>query len=219
MAAPAPLFSLPAADLEYGDKDIEEDIPVEWLRTTFENTEATPSSQPGRLEVTVSKSGKDVMVRGSARASVTLPCARTLDPVGYDLRAEIFLMLTPGKVAPATKPRKREEKSATKGAPGKAAAPQNAKKKKREEERELSEDEAAEDVYDGETVVLDGFVREFLVLELPMFPLREDLRAEATPAIERDPEPAQSSPEKGEVLDPRLAPLAAIASRLRQKKE
>ena len=215
MAAPAPLFSLPAADLEYGDKEIEEDIPLEWLRTTFQNTEATPSSQPGRLEVTVSKSGKDIMVRGSARASVSLPCARTLDPVAYDLRAEIFLMLTPGKVAPATKPRKHEEKSATK----KPAAPQNAKKKKREEERELSEDEAAEDVYDGETVVLDTFVREFLVLELPMFPLREDLRAEATPAIERDPEPAQSGTEKGEVLDPRLAPLAAIASRLRQKKE
>jgi uncharacterized metal-binding protein YceD (DUF177 family) len=219
MAVTAPRFSLPVADLEYGDKEIEEDIPAEWLRATFEKTEATPGDLPGRLEVTLSKTGKDVMVRGSARASVTLPCARTLDPVGYDLRAEIFLMLAPGKAQVHTKPRKREEKPVTKAAAGKALAAQNAKKKKREEDLELSEDDAAQDTYDGEIVVLDDFVREFLVLELPMFPLREDLRAEATPAIERDPEPAVNGPDRGEVLDPRLAPLAAIASRLRQKKE
>jgi uncharacterized metal-binding protein YceD (DUF177 family) len=219
MAVTAPRFSLPAVDLEHGDKELEEDIPVDWLRATFEATEATPGDQPGRLEVTLSKSGKDVMVRGSARASVTLPCARTLDPVAYDLRAEIFLMLSPGKVAVRTKPRKHAEKPADKVAAGKAPAPQKAKKKKREEEPELSDDDAAQDTYDGDTVVLDDFIREFLVLELPMFPLREDLRAEATPAIERDPEPAVNGPDKGEVLDPRLAPLAAIASRLRQKKE
>jgi uncharacterized metal-binding protein YceD (DUF177 family) len=159
------------------------------------------------------------MVRGSARASVTLPCARTLDPVGYDLRAEIFLMLAPGKAQAHTKLRKREEKPVTKAAAGKALAAHNAKKKKREEDLELSEDDAAQDTYDGETVVLDDFVREFLILELPMFPLREDLRTEATPAIERDPKPAVTGPDRGEVLDPRLAPLAAIASRLRQKKE
>lgn len=214
--APAPRFSLPAADLEYGDKEIEEDIPVEWLRTAFEHTEATPQGEPGRLEVTVSKSGKDVMVRGSATASVTLPCARTLDPVAYDLKADIFLMLSPGKPPAPIKHRKDEGKQPTRATQAKAAAP---KKKKRDEERELTDADAAQDTYDGETVVLDEFVREFLVLELPMFPLREDLRAEATPAIERDPEAALAGPDKGEAIDPRLAPLQAIASRLRQKKE
>lgn len=218
MAHPPPRFSLAAADLEYGDREIDEDIPLEWLATAFEGTEATADG-PGRLEVTVSKSGKDVMVRGSARVSVTLPCARTLDPARYDIAPDIFLMLSPGKSAQPTKHRKHEEKPGSKAAAARGAAAPNPKKKKREEEPELSEDDAAQDTYDGETVVLDEFVRQFLVLELPMFPLREDLRTEATPAIPRGPEPAQASPEKGEALDPRLAPLQAIASRMRQKKE
>ena len=52
-----------------------------------------------------------------------------------------------------------------------------------------------------------------------MFPLREDLRSEATPAIERPPEKAGEMRPEREAIDPRLAPLAAIASRLRDKKE
>ena len=67
--------------------------------------------------------------------------------------------------------------------------------------------------------MLDRFIREFLVLELPMVPLREDLRSEATPAIERPPETAASRTSERETIDPRLAPLAAIASKLRDKKE
>jgi uncharacterized metal-binding protein YceD (DUF177 family) len=166
--------------------------------------------------VTLSKSGKDVIVRGRAQAHVTMPCARTLDPVNVDLDAEIFLMLTPGPVATPAKPRKAPEKAQGKAPAGK---PQGARSKKKEEERVLTDDDAAADFYDGETVVLDAFLKEFLVLELPMFVVREDLRSGATPASERDPEPAQSGSADREVLDPRLAPLAAIASRLRQKKE
>jgi uncharacterized protein len=215
---PAPLFSFPVADLEHGDREIEAEIPIEWLRTAFVGTEALPRDRPGRLEVTLSKSGKDVMIRGRAEAYVVMPCARTLDPVDVDLNTEIFLLLSPGPVSPhrPARVRKTSEKAAPRPAPAK---PADAKRKKKEEEKVLSEEEAAEDTYDGETVVLDPFLTEFLVLELPMFPLREDLRSGATPAIERDPEPAETGPAEREVLDPRLAPLAAIASRLRQKKE
>src|SRR6185312_5278018 len=209
-AAPKARFSIPVADLEAGDRELEEDIPADWLRTVLEGTEAVPRDKPGRLEVTISKSGKDVMVRGFAEAFVQMPCARTLDPVDYDLRADIFLMLGPEKAVPHVKARKHDEKAAHAKAKPVHAKSADTNRKKKEVEKELSEDEAALDTYEGDMVVLDRFVGEFLVLELPMFPLREDLRSEASPAIERDPEPAESGTGKGEVLDPRLAPLAAI---------
>lgn len=208
------LFSLPVADLEYGDRDLDVEIPVDWLTATLSGTEAVPRGQAGRLAVNVSKSGRNVMVRGRARAAVTMPCARTLDPVPVDLDAEVFLMLAPEAPPPAA-PR---QESAARRPKKKGPVPKRGARRE-PEAAVLEEEEAAQDTYDGEEVVLDPFVREFLLLELPMFPLREDLRSETTPAIDGPPNEPVTGGEKREAVDPRLAPLAAIASRLREKKE
>ncbi|HVW24285.1 MAG TPA: DUF177 domain-containing protein [Polyangiaceae bacterium] len=220
----APLFSVPLADLDYGEREIDEEIPREWLRRALQGSEAVPRDKPGRLTVTVSKSGREVMVRGRARAYVTMPCARTLDPVDYDLAPDIFLLLGPpsgpgprpaakAASAKAQKAAKRPVKDAPKGKSG----PRD--RRKREEDAMLPEEEAAKDTYEGDRVNLDPFVREFLLLELPMVPLREDLRSEESPAIERPLVPAPKDRQAQEAIDPRLAPLADIASRLRAKKE
>ncbi|HEX4340989.1 MAG TPA: DUF177 domain-containing protein [Polyangiaceae bacterium] len=237
-----PTFSVPLADLDYGEREIDEEIPRAWLTRALEGTEAVPRDKPGRVTVTLSKNGREVMVRGRARAYVTMPCARTLDPVDFDLDADVFLLLGPPGAAPRPAPAKRARGTQGQFGPGQpkrtaaAAAPATAdpeggkkkpppklsgpERRKREEDAILAEEEAARDTYDADRVTLDRFLREFLVLELPMVPLREDLRSEATPAIERPLDPA---PEEGrqaqEAIDPRLAPLAAIASRLRAKKE
>ena len=221
------LFSIPLADLDYGDREIDAEIPLEWLTHAFEGTEATVRGEPGRLVVTVSKNGREVMVRGKARAQVTMPCARTLDPVNFDLTPDIFLLLAPpgeGVPRPAPKPHSGQSPKANPGhGHGKKAGERKPtggrERRKREEEAVLAEEEAARDTYEADRVTLDRFLREFLLLELPMVPLREDLRSEATPAIERPPEPANEGRPAGEAIDPRLAPLAAIASRLRAKKE
>ncbi|HEX7671777.1 MAG TPA: hypothetical protein VF395_19420, partial [Polyangiaceae bacterium] len=105
--AETPLFVIPVADLDYGDRDLHQEIPVAWLEKALAGTEAVPRGEPGRLEVTVSKSGREVMVRGHARATVTMPCARTLDPVAVDVQAEVFLLLHPG-APPAGTPAKHE---------------------------------------------------------------------------------------------------------------
>jgi uncharacterized protein len=242
----APLFSIPVADLDYGERDLDEEIPVAWLDTALAGSEATPAGTPGRVEVTVSKSGREVMVRGYASAAVTLPCARTLEPARYDLRADIFLLLGPPSTnAPGGGPRspgRRGKGENEKGSPRKVAAPRPAsgdkgrgprkgeasglpgRGRKRAEEpaghEPDAELEAAQDTHDGERVVLDPFVREALLLELPMFPLREDLRSEETPAIDGPPiGPRESDRVSAAPVDPRLAPLAALKSRLREKKE
>ena len=63
---------------------------------------------------------------------------------------------------------------------------------------------------------LDDFVREFILLDLPMFVVREDLRSAEDAAIApRD----EDRTEAERPIDPRLMPLAELASRLRQDKE
>jgi uncharacterized metal-binding protein YceD (DUF177 family) len=213
---PRHAFSVRVADLEYGEQEIEEEIPVAWLEEAFSGSEAKPRGRPGRLSATVAKSGRDVMVRGRATAAVTMPCARTLDPVEVDLDAQIFLLLAPASSAslPGEKKRRQRVKQ-------KEPVPRKASKQRREgpktaaKAEALEDSDAARDTYDGEDVVLDEFVREFLVLELPMVPLRPDLRSDGATGISGPPNiPAASA---GREIDPRLAPLAAIASRLSEK--
>jgi uncharacterized protein len=142
-----------------------------------------------------------------------MPCARTLEPVGVNLDAEILLLLTPRATpAPAAaktgkKPRAPRTDRWRSTAPEEAAAADPSAE-------QLSAEQAARDEYEGETVELDSFIREHLLLELPLFPVRSDLPFEPNAGTDTPPD------DSGEhALDPRLAPLAALASQLRSSKE
>jgi uncharacterized metal-binding protein YceD (DUF177 family) len=111
-----------------------------------------------------------------------------------------------------------------KGAPAKGAPAKGAKGKKGgdwSEDPELAEEDAAVDTYSGEQIVLDDFIREFILLELPMFPEREDLRSESFEGSSAPPDGTQvtdASPDEGErPLDPRLSPLADLKARLEER--
>ena len=208
------------SDLELGDKDIDGSIPVEWLQWAVEGTDATARDVPGHIDVTVTKAGHEVLIRGRIQAPVQMPCARTLAPTDVDVDADVFLMLVPKGADPESRgagvrrtPRtSRKERGRPAGAPargkrgGQAAEPDA-------DERELSEEEAAQDTYSGERIVLDRFLREFILLDLPLFPLHPN----SSPAISppsSEPDDAEGSPR-----DPRLAPLAALAGRMRKDKD
>ena len=84
--------------------------------------------------------------------------------------------------------------------------------------------DAAQDTFDGEQIVLDPFLREFILLELPMFPVRQDLpslpvEARASAPDFRPLDPRAPSQESETPLDPRLAPLAELKDRLAQKQK
>ena len=81
------------------------------------------------------------------------------------------------------------------------------------DEAELSDGEAGRDTFSGDLVVLDDFVREFILLELPAYPRRSDLPSPGDAASAPAPEPAGIA-----AIDPRLRPLADIAQRLASKK-
>ena len=210
-----PTFSIKAGDLERGPRSLKWVVPQAWLAQALAEAGATPIGD-GTLEAEFSKNGKEVLVRGRAHAQVTVPCVVTLDPLPFTLESEIFLMLSPAPVP-------RQPKATADGTPKKAEKtkenPKAASGRRSSVwslDPELSSKDAAKDTFDGETVALDNFLREFLVLELPMFPRRSDLPSGESPAIAP---PSVEDPQAPPAIDPRLMPLAAIANRLREQKK
>ena len=203
------------ADLERGPKQVTWPVLPAWLEKALVGTEACPGSKPGELDIELSKNGREIMARGNLRVDLMMPCARTLEPVPVEVSTEVFLLLSPAvEPAPARRPRRAErgktpapkgkaQKSAGRGSGGPGWA----------EDPVLTDKDAARDTYSGDTVVLDPFIREFLLLELPMVPMQKGLPSEEPPTIA--PSSAGSPAERP--VDPRLLPLVAIASRLRGK--
>lgn len=198
-----PLFSVPLRDLDSGDKRRSWKIPPEWIAWAVEESEAEARGEEGQLELYLKKNGGEVLVKGTASAAVRMRCARTLDPVDVEIRAEILLMLSP-------KPG-QEAQQEGKG-PRKKRAPRRSSEN---EEEVLTGTLAAQDHFEGETLELDEFVREHLLLELPAFPLRSDLPLE--PPSATDTPPVDSGEPERRGIDPRLAPLAALASQMQRR--
>jgi uncharacterized metal-binding protein YceD (DUF177 family) len=204
---PSPTFVVKLADLERGARQLSAEIPEAWLKHALEKTDAEPLG-PGTLSLELTKNGREVMVRGNAVAKVTVPCVVTLEPLTFELKPEIFLLLRP---APE-KDVKRRAGAAKKEKPGPPAAEHPKKKRRKDQEDpELSMEAAAEDLYQGEEVVLDEFLREFIVLEIPPYPRRSDLpSAEESLSSRPLADPPDEKP-----IDPRLLPLLGLRERLR----
>jgi len=215
------LFAISAADIDASGRSIDAELPVDWLDKQLAECDVKPTA-PGHLSVRLSRSGNEVVVRGKARASLEAPCGRCLSPAKVDVEAELGLLLQPAKTPPpqltkaATDSRASKAKAAGKGDAGSASVGGKSKRPAKEKdlpEYEFSSDEADADTYDGETVVLDDFVREAILLEIPIFPLcSEDcagIRPASSDAVDKGAEPR---------VDPRLAPLGALRAQLAQSK-
>jgi uncharacterized protein len=201
-----PHFSVPVRDLERSDQHRSWEVPAAWLDSALADSDARSDGSAGRLELYLKKSAGEVLVKGSVKANVVMPCARTLEPVNVALDAPILLLLERRAPAPGARPERNPRPD--------SAAPR--KGKPDPAEAELSAEDAARDYYEGETVVLDDFVREHLLLELPLFPVRSDLPLDQPGATDSLPQ-AEDTPDE-ERIDPRLAPLAALRSSMAKDK-
>jgi uncharacterized protein len=252
-----PLFSFPVADIDSAGKPFGGPLPAGWLAAQLADTDVAPAGpaqgeadSPARRVGTVtgrlSRSlGADVVVRGRVEASVSLPCARCLQPVLVPVEAELSLLLQPARARPApqtTAAPKGAAAAAKSGASAKGATKETGGSKVAEpsrrggkprgsashdddEGRELSDDEASLDTYEGDDVVLDEFVREAILLEMPYFPLCSEACPGMAPPLPGDGAEAvpgapaarglrsPGTPGKP-ALDPRLAPLARIRANL-----
>lgn len=221
-------FTVSLGELDDGPKEMSGPLTSQWVRQLLSDTEVEPAGdEDGRLDVLLTKNGSEVLVQGYLDLTVSVPCARTLDPAIYRLRPEVFLMLAPaGGVETGSRGgssgRGRGARDPKKGSKG-------GKKGAWDADPELSEEDAAQDTYVGDKVVLDDFLREFILLEIPMLPLREDLRDvpfEANPPLpvagasaEEAAAAASGSDAKTDEkpLDPRLSPLRDLKARLEKK--
>lgn len=231
-----PLFIISAGDIETPGLTIDADIPPAWIAEELAEAEVTaaladdPASGPlpGHVTARLSRSGTEIVVRGHVVASVSMPCARCLRPSKVDIDGELSLLLKCVPVKPGKGKARKEKPGIAEAGPvprrGRTPAVDagagaghghtsaaGAGHKRKESEYEFSADEADVDTYDGEQVVLDPFIREAMLLELPNFPLC----SEACPGIGPPPGPkVEAAGGAPLVIDPRLAPLAALRAKL-----
>ena len=207
-----PSFVVRLADLERGAKAVTFKLSEDWLRSALSDAQAEPL-EPGEAILELMKSGHVVVVRGHARAKITVPCVVTLDPVPLDLQPEIFLQLEqepePARVRPGAK-----EGAAGKGPDLKKTAKRTPERSSRRgnDDVELSSEDAAHDTFKGELIALDDFLREFILLEIPPYPRRSGL---PSPEESLSSRPLADPSVEAKPLDPRLAPLLGIANRLK----
>jgi uncharacterized protein len=200
------IVAVSAHDIDAAGIAVDAALPAPWLDGELGITDLAAQG-PGRIKGRLSRSGNAIVVRSKVVAELTMPCARCLAPATVHVDTDLSLLLKPaaqtGKRPPAAASSHGERKGGADGPKenGKrGAAPA-------EDEYEFSSAEADEDTYDGETVVLDPFIREAILLEIPNFPLC----SEACPGIRPAAEPA-ALPAK--TIDPRLAPLSALRAKL-----
>jgi len=176
-----------------------------WVATSgaLEGCEMQPLGTDGAIDVHVSKSGNDVLVRGKVAVQMVIPCARCLTAVTLAPDIELSLLLAPAATPPSAAPPRRSPVAGASGNKSKLAA--------LEEDLSFSPEEADEDTYAGDEVLLDRFVREAILLEAPIFPLCSEACEGIRPAPDSTVHPEV-------VTDPRLLPLLELVKK-RQMKE
>lgn len=248
-------FSVHVPDLEAGSLRIQAPIRVAWLDEILGDTEvrgvalddstvdsnavdssardqggAEPTS--GHVDLSIDRTGRNVIVRGRIDVTVTVPCARTLDPAIYRLVPDVFLLLEPSH-RPSNKTARGSRSGSSHGDPIRPEKKTGPKKAGRgdsggdsrsgwDADPVLSDEDAAADTYSGDDIILDDFLREFVLLEVPMVPLRQDLRDgafEATPPLPQGTPEGESGSlaQKERETDPRFAALAELKAKLEKK--
>ncbi|MBI5531434.1 MAG: DUF177 domain-containing protein [Deltaproteobacteria bacterium] len=208
-------------DLQNDGREFDSPLPPSWITAVLEGCDLGPfEDEPGHLQVRLSMSGRDVVVRGRLKVPFGVPCARCLKPVRVMVDSELGLLLMPGRPSrPAGAAIPRAKRGQPAAAADKTPIPRPPKhasntgfskgrwaKEGDKEVYEFSQEEAEIDTYDGDEVVLDDFLREMILLEAPIFPLC----SEECPGIRAIPEHAPHLDVEPTKVDPRLQPLLKL---------
>jgi len=135
-------FTIPIADLDVSGREVKFPVRAAWVRGALEESDATAAGTDGTLDVRVSKSGNDVVVRGHLVADLAVPCARCLENVALHIDQPLTALMVPASDLRAAK-----------------------------NEEDLTPEELDVVTYSGDTIALDELVRDELLLEIPMIPL------------------------------------------------
>jgi uncharacterized protein len=186
-------FSFPVNELDPGGKSFRLPVRAAWLRGALEDTNVQPSERDGDLELRLSKSGVDVVVRGNLAADLLVPCSRCLEPTVVSVREELSVLAVP-------------KAASSRGSKDKDKKDKRARDSDDGDEGDLAPEEADVIVYEGDDLVLDDLVRDELLLGIPMIPLC----SEACPGIRPE---NSASEDEGTTIDPRLVPLLKLKNK------
>ena len=189
-----PEFPVSIADLDAGGREFKFAVRAAWVRGALEDTDATAAGPDGKLDVRVSKSGHDVVVRGRLDVDLTTHCARCLKDVTIHLEHPLTALMVP---ASEINGRSRGGRDG--------------------EEIELSAEDLDVVTYSGETVALDEIVRDELVLEVPIVPLCSEDCPGISPPPARDGRDSEGTGEAA--IDPRLLPLLRLKTTVKSEKK
>jgi uncharacterized protein len=121
-------------------------VPREWCADALRDADAQPADEEGRLEVEVTHAGSDFLVRGSVQVRLDATCVRCLRPTPIAIDAPISVLYVAGPIVEAAR---TEE----------------------DEDDEPAPDEGPDvEHYQGTKLILDPYVRDTILLEIPMNP-------------------------------------------------
>jgi uncharacterized metal-binding protein YceD (DUF177 family) len=118
-------------------------VPRTWVAVAFKDAELEPVDEEGSLEVSVSPSGKEFLVEGGVRVVLAGTCVRCLRPVPVVLDTSFSVLYVPGPVV---------------------------EKANDDDEEKETDDGPDVEHFHGDRIVLDTYVRDTVLLEVPMNP-------------------------------------------------
>lgn len=175
-------------DISETGKDYSFPLTSSWLASMLEGCDVQPDAagNEGSVRVHAQKNGAEYLVTGDFEVEVVTACYRCLEDAHVHVEAEITALFAEAATA-----------------------------RKIADDEEVDENEIDYEVFSGHEIALDGFLREQILLEVPMQPLcKEDCAG--IPIPEHIRPPADFGRED---VDPRLAPLKNLAVSAKAKKE
>jgi uncharacterized protein len=191
-------------DIDETGKDYSFELTPAWLDATLREAtlRADPAYESGVVELHAQQIGTEYLVNGTIAAHLLTECGRCLADAAIEVAVPFATLFH----------------RAAKSASGKAHAPRRAAQASDADVQELGDDDMLREEFSGHDIVLDGLVREHIVLEVPMQPLcSEDCQGIAVPKHLRPPEEVFGTKDDG--VDPRLAPLKRLRDKVPPNKE
>jgi uncharacterized protein len=192
-------FSFPVSDLDAGGKHVQLPVRAAWLRGVLEDTDIGATDRDGTLDLRLSKSGPDVVVRATLSADLVVPCSRCLEPATVPVREELSVLAVPGAAPKPAKPAGKGARASKADRDGVANGRDHAAP---DADEGVELEDADVITYDGENLVLDELIRDELLLGIPMIPLCSESCAGIRPE--------QSEESEDTSIDPRLRPLLKL---------
>jgi uncharacterized protein len=189
---------IPLHDLDSQGKDYVFALDASWLEHALKGTGVggDVSRGAGEVRVHAQRNGTEILVHGTARATLVAECVRCLQGVLVDVNCDLAALY----------------------APGAAGARESSED---DEDLDIDPDEPDREFYTGDEVKIDDLVRDYLLLELPMQPRCEEGQCKGLDVPEHmrsgNGVSTESSGERG--VDPRLAPLQKVAHKGESDKE